>query len=193
MTHTDDSQNTHTDSRLQPASLFDRQVKGFGRQTLLVGILLALLGAVGIALPPIMALTTVELVSLMLLIGSAFWLWHTWQHGGDFMNWLKPLVLGVAGILMAMSPIAGAAALALLLSFYLLLDAFGSFALAQDLRPGPGWGWMLANGVVDLILVALFTFSWPASSVLVVGLFVGISLLFDGAALIAIGWSLRKA
>jgi len=42
----------------------------------------------------------------------------------------------------------------LLLSFYLLLDAFGSFALAQDLRPGPGWGWMLANGVVDLILVA---------------------------------------
>jgi len=52
LTHTDDSQNTHTDSRLQPASLFDRQVKGLDVRPFLVGILLALLGAVGIALPP---------------------------------------------------------------------------------------------------------------------------------------------
>jgi uncharacterized membrane protein HdeD (DUF308 family) len=175
-----------------PPSLLDSQVRGFGRQTLWVGILLALLGAVGIALPPLLTITTVELVSLMLLIGSGAWLWHTWQHRGDVMSWLKPLVLGVAGILMALSPVAGAAALALLLIFYLLVDAFGSFALAQDLRPGQGWVWMVVNGVVDLLLVALFTFTWPASSLLLVGIFVGISLLFDGAALIAIGWSLRK-
>jgi uncharacterized membrane protein HdeD (DUF308 family) len=187
MNNADDNQLT------TPTSLLDSQVKGFGRQTLWVGILLALLGAVGIALPPLLTLTTVELVSLMLLIGSGFWLWHTWQHGGDFMSWLKPLVLGVAGILMALSPVAGAAALALLLSFYLLMDAFGSFALAQDLRPDRGWVWMAVNGIVDLLLVALFTFTWPASSVLLVGIFVGISLLFDGAALIAIGWSLRKS
>jgi uncharacterized membrane protein HdeD (DUF308 family) len=94
--------------------------------------------------------------------------------------------------MMIASPLDGAAALALLLSFYLLLDAFGSFALARDLRPTTGWGWMTASGVVDLALIVFFTLGWPASSLVVLGIFVGASLLFDGAALAAIGWSLRK-
>ncbi|MBK1724021.1 HdeD family acid-resistance protein [Thiocystis violacea] len=174
------------------ATILERQIKGFGRHTFWIGILLTVLGAIGIALPPAMAITTVDLVSLVLFLGGGFWLWHTWQHGGGFTRWLKPLLLSVAGILMISSPLAGAAALALLLSFYLLLDAFGSFALAHELRPDPGWGWMVVNGVVDLALVAFFTFTWPASSVLLVGIFVGISLLFDGLALTMIGWSLRK-
>lgn len=175
------------------ATILEQEVKGFGRQTFWVGVLLIALGVVGIALPPLLAITTVDLVSLILFIGGGFWFWHAWTHGGGVMRWLKPLLLSVAGILMFASPLAGAAALALLLSFYLMLDAFGSFALAYDLRPDRGWGWMAANGVIDMVLVAFFTFSWPASSAVVVGLFVGVSLLFDGVALAAIGWSLRKS
>ncbi|EXJ15377.1 HdeD family acid-resistance protein [Imhoffiella purpurea] len=177
---------------LDPATLIEREVRGFGSHSLWIGILLMILGAVGIALPPAMAVTTVELVSLLLFIGGGFWLWHTARHGGGMLRWLKPLLLVVAGVLMISRPVAGAEALALLLSFYLLLDAFGSFALAHELRPAAGWGWMIASGVVDLVLVAFFSLSWPASSQVVLGVFVGTSLLFDGAALTAIGWSLRK-
>lgn len=185
-------QTTPDQHLAETASLFDLQVKGFGRQTFWVGILLTLLGVVGVALPPILAVTTVELVSLLLLLGGGFWIWHAWRHRGGVMGWLKPLLALTAGVLMLVSPVAGVAALALLLSFYLLLDAFGSFALALDLKPASGWVWMLINGLVDLALVALFTFTWPASSLMMVGIFVGVSLLFDGAALMAIGWTLRK-
>jgi uncharacterized membrane protein HdeD (DUF308 family) len=139
-----------------------------------------------------LAITTSDLVSLLFIVGGGVWAWHTWQHGGGFMSWLKPMLLLVSGVLMAANPLAGVAALALLLSFYLLMDAFGSFALASALRPAPGWLWMVVNGVMDLVLAFLFTISWPASSMLLVGIFVGISLLFDGAALIAIGWAQRK-
>ena len=38
---------------------------GFGRLTLWIGILLLILGAVGIALPPLLAITTSDLVSLL--------------------------------------------------------------------------------------------------------------------------------
>lgn len=177
---------------LDPAAVLEREVSGFGRHSFWAGILLMALGAIGIALPLAMAITTVEVVSLILFVGGGFWLWHTWAHGGGLIHWLKPLVLIVAGGLMIASPLDGAAALALLLSFYLLLDAFGSFALARDLRPTTGWGWMTASGVVDLALIVFFTLGWPASSLVVLGIFVGASLLFDGAALAAIGWSLRK-
>lgn len=175
------------DRQLQELSL-----KGFGRHTFWVGILLLILGAVGIALPPLLAITTVGLISAVLLVGGGFWLWHTWQHGGSFMSWLKPLLLCVAAVLMISRPAAGADALALLLGFYLLLDTFGSFALAHALRPDRGWVWMLINGIIDLILAAIVLFTWPASSVMLIGIFVGVSLLFDGAALTAIGWALRK-
>ncbi|APZ42447.1 hypothetical protein BW247_04545 [Acidihalobacter ferrooxydans] len=42
------------------------------------------------------------------------------------------------------------------------------------------------------LLAVLFLFNWPDSALWMVGLFVGISLLFDGWMLTAIGWSLRK-
>ena len=166
---------------------------GFGRLTLWIGILLLILGAVGIALPPLLAITTSDLVSLLFIVGGGVWAWHTWQQGGGFMSWMKPFLLLVSGVLMVANPLAGVAALALLLSFYLLMDAFGSFALASALRPGRGWIWMAVNGVMDLLLALSFTISWPTSSMLLVGIFVGISLLFDGAALVAIGWAQRKA
>jgi len=177
---------------LDPATLLEREIDGFGHHSFWAGVLLMILGAIGMGLPLAMAVTTVEVVSLILLIGGGFWLWHTWKHGGGLVHWLKPLVPIAAGVLMIWNPMGGAAAFALLLSFYLLLDAFGSFALARELRPTPGWGWMVASGVVDLVLVVFFTLGWPASSLVVLGIFVGTSLLFDGAALAAIGWSLRK-
>lgn len=177
---------------LNPAAVIEQEVRGFGPHSFWVGLLLILLGGAGIALPTAMAITAVEVVSLILFIGGGFWLWHTWKHGGGLMAWLKPLARIVLGALMFASPLAGAAALALLLSFYLLLDAFGSFAMAAELRPARGWGWMAVSGAVDLVLVGFFTLTWPVSSLVVLGIFVGTSLLFDGVALAAVGWSLRK-
>lgn len=177
---------------VDPAALIEQEVKGFGSYSFWVGILLTVLGVTGIALPPVMAITTVDLVSLLFFIGGGFWFWHSAKHGGGLLAWLKPLVLIVAGVLLISSPVVGAETLTLLLSAYLLLDAFGSFALAYELHPASGWGWMIAGGIMDLVLVAVFTMSWPASSLVVLGIFVGTSLLFDGAALTAIGWPLRK-
>jgi uncharacterized membrane protein HdeD (DUF308 family) len=166
---------------------------GFGRQTLWMGLLLLVIGALGIALPPLLAVTTADVVGLILLVGGGVWGWHSMRHGGGVMNWLKPALLVATGFLMAINPFDGVAALALLLSVYLLMDAFGSFALAQALRPERGWIWMVINGVMDLLLALLFILTWPGASMWLVGLFVGISLVFDGTALIAIGWALRKA
>ena len=81
----------------------------------------------------------------------------------------------------------------LLLAIYLLLDAFGSFALAQSIHPVVGWGWMTFNGVTSMLLALLFLIGWPSTSLWLVGLYVGIALLFDGLTLLAIGWALRKS
>ena len=52
-------------------------------------------------------------------------------------------------------------------------------------------GWPLASGVIDLMLGVLIWLEWPASGLWVIGLFVGISLLFRGFNWIALGLALR--
>ena len=166
----------------------------FGNYTFITGILLIVLGSAGVFIPGAMSLVTEIWIAWLFLIGGVFWAYHTYKSNpGSFMDWLKPLLLIISGGLMLFYPMPGIAAIGLVLSVYLLLDAFGSFALAHALYPGKGWGSMTVNGVMSLLLAILFLIGWPATSLWLVGLYVGISLFFDGWALLMVGWALKKS
>ena len=173
--------------------VFKKQIQSFGPHSLGIGILLVILGSVGIVLPGLMSIATLGFVSGVLIVGGALWAYHTYKNNpGSFIDWLKPLLLILSGALMFLFPLPGVASLALLLTVYLILDGYGSFSLAHSRYPEKGWGWMAFNGVADVALAVLFTVGWPKTSLLLVGIFVGVSLVFDGWALIVIGWALRK-
>lgn len=176
---------------LDPAEDLTRR---FGTASLVAGILLLILGAVGFFLPHLMSLGTAIFVAWLLLFGGLVWAYHAYRYGADgFLGWLKPVLLILTGGIMLYSPQAGVAAIGLFLALYLMLDAFGSFALAHALHPAPGWGWMAFNGIVSLLLALLFLVGWPVTSLWLVGLYIGISLFFDGAVLVALGLAARNA
>ena len=178
---------------MNPLPLDKRVLDKFGSYTLIAGILLIVLGTAGIVLPGVMALGTALFVAWLLVAGSAVWAIHTYKHNPTHViDWLKPVLLFVTGGLMLIYPASGVAAVGLLLAIYLLLDAYGSFALAQTIHPEKGWGWMTFNGILSFLMALLFLIGWPSTSLWLVGLYVGISLLFDGLALVVIGWALRK-
>jgi len=135
---------------------------------------------------------TVALTASLLVAGGLLWIWHSVQHGTGWADWIKPVALVVAGGLIAYRPWAGIASVALLIAAYLVLDAIASFSLMGNASGKAGRGWMLFKGIADIVLAALFLWGWPQSSLWMVVLFVGISLIFDGWALVAIGWSLRR-
>jgi uncharacterized membrane protein HdeD (DUF308 family) len=167
--------------------------KKLGRYTLGLGILLLLLGMTGFLLPGIMSLTTDVLLGYLLLTAGIFWGLHSIHDNPKrVLNWLKPAILVGSGLLMLFYPKTSIEALALVLAVYLLLDSAGSFTLAFNNRLTSGWWWMLFNGVVSLLLAAMILFNWPAISAWIVGIYVGISLTFDGAALLAIYFAARK-
>ncbi|VAW77480.1 hypothetical protein MNBD_GAMMA13-18 [hydrothermal vent metagenome] len=166
----------------------------FGSFSLITGILLIILGTAGFFLPGLMSLGTVIFVAWMLIVGAAIWAVHTYKYNTrSVMNWIKPALLLITGGLMLFYPLPGIATVGLLLAVYLLLDAFGSFVIAQSIHPASGWGWMLFNGITSLVLAMLFLYGWPATSLWLVGLYVSISLLFDGIALLAVGLTVHKA
>jgi uncharacterized membrane protein HdeD (DUF308 family) len=165
----------------------------FGPYTLITGILLIVLGMAGIFLPGVMSLSTAIFIAWLFLIGGIFWAIHTYKYSPkNVMDWLKPALLLIVGCLIMLHPASGVEVVGLLLAIYLLLGAIGSFALAQSIHPAKGWGWMTLNGFTSVVLATLFLIGWPATSLWLVGLYVGISLLFDGWALVAIGLIMRK-
>ena len=118
---------------------------------------------------------------------------HTWTTArDDWMGWLKTFVLLITGTMILVNPVPGVVALGIIFAIYFMFDAFSSTALAFQMRPAPMWWVVLLNGILSLGLAIIFLVDWPMSSMVLVGLLVGISLFFDGIALLAISSGAKK-
>ena len=54
------------------------------------------------------------------------------------------------------------------------------------------WGWMVASGVVDLLLAAYIVISLPVIASWALGLMVGVNMVFGGVAMIALAERAHK-
>jgi uncharacterized membrane protein HdeD (DUF308 family) len=56
----------------------------------------------------------------------------------------------------------------------------------------PEWRWLLLNGAVTLLLGFLIWKQWPFSGLWVIGLFIGIDLIFTGWAWVMLSLTARR-
>jgi uncharacterized membrane protein HdeD (DUF308 family) len=173
---------------------FDPEVlKRFSRQTLLAGGIMAAIGLLGLIFPPLMSLMVIGIMAWLLLLSAVvqgYITYHSYRH--SFSAWLKPVMLLIAALLLLLFPGGGIAAVGMMLAAYLLVDAFSSITFAWSYRPHRGWWMMLINGLASLLLAVILLAGWPFSSMVTVGLLIGISLLFDGIALLTFGFFARR-
>jgi uncharacterized membrane protein HdeD (DUF308 family) len=160
------------------------------QQSIWFAVGLMIVGFLGMVLPQLLSITLSLLMAILLVAAGVLTGYLTWlNYARTGLAWLKPFLLIVLGLLIAFNPVAGAAALGLLLTIYFLLDGFASISFAFTLRPMRGWIWTLFNGIISLFLATIFLISWPFGSVWLVGMMVGISLMIDGAALLGLALS----
>jgi len=157
------------------------------------GILFIILGTLGIFFPTFMSISAVVLVSyLMLFAGISSGIFTWMSNKKDWAGWLKSFLLVGASLIMLFYPMQGVATLGLVFAIYFFMDAFAGFGLAFSLKDDKHWWLWLINAITSLILGVLFIIGWPMSSLFLVGIFVGISLLFDGIALLVGGSYLEE-
>ena len=110
---------------------------------------------------------------------------------GFFLHLLVAILFGITGVLMLMKPVISAEAVTLLMSMFFLIA--GLYQLIASLWTHlPGWGWQALNGIVASVMGVLLLAQWPVSGLWVIGLFVGIDLIFYGWAWIALALDLHK-
>jgi uncharacterized membrane protein HdeD (DUF308 family) len=167
--------------------------KGWG-WLLGLGILLSVLGLLLIAAPALGTLAVDLLVGWFLIIGGIAQLIHAFMEKawrGFLLEPASGVLYLIVGLLLVFYPMAGAQALTLFLAAFLLIEGIVRIAMALRLRPAHGWGWLLFGGIVTVILALLIWMQWPASALWVIGLLVGINLLFTGWSLTMMAIAMR--
>ena len=163
---------------------------------LVEGIVLVVLGLLSIVLPPIATLAVEILFGWLFLISGIVGLVTTfWMRQAPGFWWaLLSAVLGIAaGIVLLVWPLSGVLSLTLILIVFFTIEGIASimYALEHKRELSGRWGWMLASGVVDLILAAIIFIGLPGTAAWALGLLVGINMVFGGSALIAMALHAR--
>jgi uncharacterized membrane protein HdeD (DUF308 family) len=118
--------------------------------------------------------------------------WYTRSTGGFLWELLLGVVYIFIGVYLLIHPLAGLASLTIALAIYLLLEATLEFVLGFTLRPLPGSGWLLFDGIITLILAVMIWRTWPSNTAWVIGTLVGISMLFSGTSRLMISMAARS-
>jgi uncharacterized membrane protein HdeD (DUF308 family) len=121
-------------------------------------------------------------------LGYAFWS-RNWS--GFLLQLLTGLFSLVGGGLILYNPLIGAASLTLFLSFLFIVQGIVRIVMALT-KKFTHWVWVAISGIVTLALGILILYQWPYSSLYIIGLFVGIDLIFAGWSLVMLSLLAKK-
>ena len=110
---------------------------------------------------------------------------------GFALHLLTAALYLIVGLFMLEEPDQGAKVLTLLIGAAFLVGGVLRivFALVQRFH---SWPWVVLHGVVDLFLGGIILSGWPESSLWVIGLLLGIDLIFPGWAWVILALTVRR-
>ena len=161
-----------------------------------LGVIYSVAGLIALGSVLTATVASVFIVGIMMLIAGVAEVINAFQvkTWGKFLFWVLLGVLYiVAGFVTFENPLLAAALLTLLLACALIVSGIMRIILGFSMKRGMPWIWVVLSGVVTLLLGLIILNHWPVSSLYILGLLLGIDLVFAGASWIGMGLSLRKA
>jgi uncharacterized membrane protein HdeD (DUF308 family) len=155
-----------------------------------LGLAFAVLGVLAIILPFIASLVTTMVIGWLMLLGGLFQGYHAISNrrwAGSGWALASAAIQVIAGVLVILFPLAGTLSLTLILAAYLAAEGAFKIIRAIQHRRMPARGWLVFDGILSLALAILILAIWPGAAVWVLGLIVGINLVFGGTSMLLIG------
>jgi uncharacterized membrane protein HdeD (DUF308 family) len=168
-------------------------LRGKSLWAIALGSVLVALGVLALCYPAVTAVETTIVFGVLLVLGgigqvaAAFWV-RGWN--GFFLYLLMGLIYLFYGVVLVEKPVINTEALAVVLAIFLVAGGLLRIVSALTHRFA-GWGWALLNGVVTLLLGLLIWRGWPGTGLWVIGVLVGVELVFCGWALVMLGVAVR--
>lgn len=148
----------------------------------IIGIVLILLGSLTIVGANYATIASIIFFGSVLAVGGILqFIYAFWARKGEgfFQNLLSALFYATVGLVLITHPTASALAITLVLAAFFCVS--GIFKIVVSLAtPVIQWGWLLVSGIISLALGILIWAEWPMSGFWLIGLFIGIDLIFIG-------------
>ncbi len=162
---------------------------------LVLGLAMVALGTASIASAFTATIAFTWLFGFLLLAGgiavivNSFW---AARWSGTLLHLLIGVLYAVVGLMIIDHPASSAIQLTLIIAIFLIVAGIFRvvFALSEHFA---GRGWVLLNGAVSLLLGLLVYRQMPDAGFWVIGLFVGIELIFNGWAWIMLSICARRS
>lgn len=158
------------------------------------GILLVVAGILALVYPLITNVALAVFLGWMLLLSGIVQA-VTLIGGGktpDFWLQLISAALSViVGVLFLRNPAVAVGTLVMLMSVFFLIEGISKTVFSLTIRPLPNWGWVLASGILG-ILIAFWLLANPGMSLLLLGILIGVQLIAEGVAIATLAWMARR-
>ncbi len=170
-------------------------VKRASGWSIALGLLMILAGMIAIASPLFAGVIIVYIVAWTAIFNGVAQIVYGFRaHSGGrtMLEILLGLLYIVAGVFILIHPAGGLLALTLVIACVLLIYGVFALVLAFQLRPRAGWGWVLFDAIVTILLGILIWAHWPINSEWVVGTLIGISFIMSGVSRLMLSLAVRK-
>jgi uncharacterized membrane protein HdeD (DUF308 family) len=163
---------------------------------LTLGIVQIIAGAIAIAVPVLGSLAAVAIFGAVLIVTALLQLAHavrmrTWPR--SVWYGLGGLLYLIAGLLVIAYPVGGALTLAVIIAISLIAEGSLRVMFGTALRPATGSGWLIAAGIASIAVGVLLLIGWPSTALWVIGLLLGVNLIFTGATNAALALASRSS
>jgi uncharacterized membrane protein HdeD (DUF308 family) len=175
---------------------FHERLRAASTNLFWIGLLMVVLGFAAIVFPMISTIVATLLVGWVFLVAGLITLYGSFSiHGtGPFFGALLLALLSImGGVYMLVNPVAGAAALTLVVGALFMIQGAYEIIFAFEVRPLPVWGSLLISGVASAILSLLIIAGWPGISMVALGLLLGVNFFSTGFAYIVISRALKPS
>jgi uncharacterized membrane protein HdeD (DUF308 family) len=159
------------------------------------GIFFLLVGIAAMSSPVLFTAVIVKLVAFLILASGVVSLVMAimGKHKGYLiLEIISGIIRIAAGILLLNCLASSAVFITMVFAWYLLAEGVFVMAASLKLKPLPGWFWTLLSGLASGILGVMILLKWPLSSLVVLGLYFGISQVFKAAAQFALALTPRR-
>ena len=162
---------------------------------LALGILWIILGTLAIIMPFAATLAVEMVFGVVFLIGGVAQRVQAFRSKGwkgfavQVLGGLLALALGV---ILLFFPLQGVLTLTILLAAFFVAQGIVKIMAALRQRPASGWGWLMFSGILGIIVGVIIWAALPEAAIWVLGLLVGIELIFSGWAMVMIAMAGKK-
>lgn len=160
-----------------------------------LGIALIALGVTAFANLFAASIATVYYLGILMIMGAVAQMVMAF----GVRNWARAFFLiaaailyGLAGLFAFMDPVLASTVITLLLGAMLIASGVVRIVLALRERPRSAWGWVLTNGILGVLVGVIVLAGWPVNSLWILGLFLSVDLIAQGAGWLFVGIGLGR-